>query len=91
MVELARDADKLQWIIDILIDKKMANDCVKLRANQRELAELHLKISTTQWHEINKITARLCITIGKGNILVNIFEDKDDFKRAALLRVQRQL
>ena len=30
MVEIAREADHLQWIIDILIDKKMANDFVKL-------------------------------------------------------------
>ena len=30
MVETAREADHLQWIIDILIDKKMANDFVKL-------------------------------------------------------------
>ncbi|XVF05612.1 hypothetical protein REPUB_Repub05bG0187800 [Reevesia pubescens] len=70
MAEIAREADSLQWIVDILIDKRMANDFVKLWADQRELAELHSKIPTMYRHEISRITAQLCIAIGRGNILV---------------------
>ncbi|XP_022730257.1 BTB/POZ domain-containing protein At5g60050 [Durio zibethinus] len=70
MAEIAREADNLQWIVDILIDKRMANDFVKLWADQRELAELHSKIPTMYRHEISRITAQLCIAIGRGNILV---------------------
>ncbi|XWS53215.1 hypothetical protein CRYUN_Cryun11dG0138800 [Craigia yunnanensis] len=70
MAEIAREADNLQWIVDILIDKRMANDFVKLWADQSELAELHSKIPTMYGHEISRITAQLCIAIGRGNILV---------------------
>ncbi|MBA0851523.1 hypothetical protein Goshw_021394 [Gossypium schwendimanii] len=70
MAEIAREADNLQWIVDILIEKRMANDFVKLWADQRELAELHSKIPTMYRHEISRITAQLCIAIGRGNILV---------------------
>ncbi|GMI68286.1 hypothetical protein like AT5G60050 [Hibiscus trionum] len=48
----------------------MANDFVKLWADQRELAELHSKIPTMYRHEISRITAQVCIAIGRGNILV---------------------
>ncbi|KAK6249493.1 hypothetical protein SCA6_003498 [Theobroma cacao] len=30
MAEIAREADNLQWIVDILIDKRMANDFCKI-------------------------------------------------------------
>lgn len=70
MAEIAREADNLQWIVDILIDKRMANEFVKLWADQKELAELHSKIPTMYRHEISRITAQLCIAIGRGNILV---------------------
>ncbi|KAL4295599.1 hypothetical protein GQ457_12G029400 [Hibiscus cannabinus] len=70
MAEIAREADNLQWIVDILIEKGMANDFVKLWADQRELAELHSKIPTVYRHGISRITAQLCIAMGRGNILV---------------------
>ncbi|GMI66199.1 hypothetical protein like AT5G60050 [Hibiscus trionum] len=70
MAEITREADNLQWIVDILIEKRMANDFVKLWADQRELAELHSKIPTMYRHEISRITAQACIAIGRGNILV---------------------
>ncbi|XVE79690.1 hypothetical protein DITRI_Ditri14bG0078100 [Diplodiscus trichospermus] len=70
MAEIAQEADSLQWIVDILIEKGMANDFVKLWADQKELAELHSKIPTMYRHEISRITAQLCIAIGRGTILV---------------------
>ncbi|XAR60509.1 hypothetical protein NMG60_11033922 [Bertholletia excelsa] len=70
MGEIAREADNMQWIVDILIHKKMVDDFVKLWADQKELAILHSKIPTMYRHEISRITAQLCIAIGRGNVLV---------------------
>lgn len=70
MAEIAREADNMQWIVDILIDKKMGDEFVKLWADQKELAVLHSKIPTMYRHEISRITAQLCIAIGRGRILV---------------------
>ncbi|GMN24466.1 hypothetical protein TIFTF001_000581 [Ficus carica] len=70
MGEIAREADNLQWIVDILVDKKMADEFVKLWADQNELAIMHSKIPTMYRHEISRVTAQLCIAIGRGHILV---------------------
>lgn len=70
MSDIAREAENLQWIVDILIDKKSADEFVKLWVDQKELAVLHSKIPTIYRHEISKITAQLCIAIGRGQILV---------------------
>lgn len=71
MGEIAREADNMLWMVDILIEKKMCDEFVKLWADQRELANLHSKIPTMYRHEISKITAQICVGIGKGRILVN--------------------
>ncbi|KAE8693141.1 BTB/POZ domain-containing protein [Hibiscus syriacus] len=83
MAEIAREADNLQWIVDILIEKRMTNEFVKLWADQRELVELHSKIPTMYWHDISRITAQLCIAIGRGNILVLIM-----LKVLVILKIQ---
>ncbi|KAM7527860.1 hypothetical protein LguiB_031270 [Lonicera macranthoides] len=70
MAEIAREADNMQWVVDILIDKKMGDEFVKLWADQKELVVLHSKIPTMYRHEISRITAQLCIAIGRGHILV---------------------
>ncbi|KAG2311053.1 hypothetical protein Bca52824_022610 [Brassica carinata] len=71
MGEIAREADNMLWMVDILIEKKMCDEFVKLWADQKELADLHLKIPTMYRHEISKITAQICVGIGRGRILVN--------------------
>ncbi|KAL3530664.1 hypothetical protein ACH5RR_009986 [Cinchona calisaya] len=70
MSEIAREADNIQWVVDILVDRKMGDEFVKLWADQKELAVLHSKIPTMYRHEISRITAQLCVAIGRGHILV---------------------
>ncbi|KAK4255012.1 hypothetical protein QN277_008075 [Acacia crassicarpa] len=70
MSEITREADNIQWIVEILIGKKMGDDFVKIWADQKELATLHSKIPTIYRHEISRITAQLCIAIGRGHVLV---------------------
>ncbi|KAB1227130.1 putative WRKY transcription factor 19 [Morella rubra] len=69
MGEIAQEVDNMQWIVDILIDKKVGDEFVKLWADQKELAVLHSKIPTMYRHEINRITAMLCVAIRRGHIL----------------------
>ncbi|CAL0304109.1 unnamed protein product [Lupinus luteus] len=70
MSEITREADNIQWIVGILIGKKMGDEFVKIWADQRELARLHSKVPIIYRHEISRITAQLCIGIGRGHILV---------------------
>ncbi|XP_058093896.1 BTB/POZ domain-containing protein At5g60050 [Magnolia sinica] len=71
MGEIAREADNMQWVVEILIDKKMGDEFVKLWADQTELASLHSKIPAMYRYEISRITAQLCIAVGKGQIMVS--------------------
>ncbi|CAM8879160.1 unnamed protein product [Rhodiola kirilowii] len=70
MGEIGLEADNIQWIVDILIDRKMGDEFVKLWADQKDLANLHSKIPVMYRHEISRITAHLCIAIGRGRVLV---------------------
>lgn len=70
MSEIAREADNIQWIVDILICKRMGDEFVKIWAEQKELAALHSKVQIIYRYEISRITAQLCIGIGRGHILV---------------------
>ncbi|THU48294.1 hypothetical protein C4D60_Mb09t24730 [Musa balbisiana] len=71
MGEVAREADNVQWLVDILIDKRIADEFVSLWANQSGLATCHSKIPCIYRFEISMITAQLCVAIGKGQILVS--------------------
>uniref|UniRef100_A0A1J3EIT3 BTB/POZ domain-containing protein n=1 Tax=Noccaea caerulescens TaxID=107243 RepID=A0A1J3EIT3_NOCCA len=68
--EISREAGNLLWIVDILIEKKICDEFVQLWGEQKELANLHSKIPAKYRHEISKITAQMCVGIGKGKILV---------------------
>ncbi|KAL6182231.1 hypothetical protein ACLB2K_043654 [Fragaria x ananassa] len=78
--QIARQADNLHWILDILIDRQMAEDFLKTWASQTELSESHSKVAAVHRYEVSRVTARLFVGIGKGQLLAS----KDD--RFLLLR-----
>ncbi|XP_051153023.1 BTB/POZ domain-containing protein At5g60050 [Andrographis paniculata] len=71
MSEIARAADNLLWIVKILIARKIGEDFVGIWAEQKDLSALHSKVPVRYRHEISKITAHICIAIGRGQILVS--------------------
>ncbi|XP_031486756.1 BTB/POZ domain-containing protein At5g60050 [Nymphaea colorata] len=71
MSEIAREADNLHWVVDILIDKKVCDEFVKLWADCSELTTLHSRIPVMYRYEISRITAQLCVAIGRGQVLVS--------------------
>lgn len=70
MGEITREVDNMQWIVDILVQQKKGDEFVNLWAEQKELVNLHSKIPIMYRHEISRITAQLCVDIGRGHILV---------------------
>lgn len=69
--QIARQADNLFWILDILIDRQVAEDFLKTWASQSELAEAHSKVPAVHRYEVSKVTARLFVGIGKGQLLAS--------------------
>ncbi|XP_024369459.1 BTB/POZ domain-containing protein At1g63850 isoform X2 [Physcomitrium patens] len=68
LIEISRQADNLHWLVDILIDRRIADDFVRMWAHQAELANLHAKVPVMFRYEVSRLTARLCIAIGKGQV-----------------------
>ncbi|KAA8522434.1 hypothetical protein F0562_013205 [Nyssa sinensis] len=69
--QIARQADNLHWILDILIDRQFAEDFLKTWASQSELSDAHSKVPAIHRYEISRVTARLFVGIGKGQLLAS--------------------
>ena len=69
--QIARQADNLHWVLDILIDRQIAEDFLKMWASQSELSEAHSKVPVVHRYEVSRVTARLFVGIGKGQLLAS--------------------
>ncbi|XP_060971714.1 BTB/POZ domain-containing protein At1g63850 [Cannabis sativa] len=69
--QISRQADNLHWILDILIDRQIAEDFLKTWASQTELSEVHSKVPAVHRFEVSRVTARLFVGIGKGQLLAS--------------------
>uniref|UniRef100_A0A7N0U1I8 BTB domain-containing protein n=1 Tax=Kalanchoe fedtschenkoi TaxID=63787 RepID=A0A7N0U1I8_KALFE len=69
--QVARQADNLHWILDILIDRHIAEDFLKTWASQKELSDVHSKVPAIHRYELSRVTARLLVGIGKGQLLAS--------------------
>ncbi|XP_043713774.1 BTB/POZ domain-containing protein At3g50780-like [Telopea speciosissima] len=67
--QIALEADNLLWLVEILSDRRAADEFVLMWASQQELATLHSRLPTVSRHLVSCITARLFIGIGRGEIL----------------------
>lgn len=79
--QIARQADNLHWLLDILIDRQIGEDFLTIWASQSELSKAHSKVPAIHRYEVSGVTARLFVGIGKGQLLAS----KD--ARCALLQM----
>ncbi|GMJ00317.1 hypothetical protein like AT1G63850 [Hibiscus trionum] len=69
--QIARQADNLHWILDILVDRQIGEDFLKTWASQSELSDAHSKVPVVHRYEVSRVTARLFVGIGKGQLLAS--------------------
>ncbi|KAK9143819.1 hypothetical protein Syun_013219 [Stephania yunnanensis] len=69
--QIARQADNLHWILDILIDRQIGEEFLKTWAGQCDLAEAHSGVPAIHRYEVSRVTARLLVGIGKGQLLAS--------------------
>ncbi|GAB4857415.1 hypothetical protein Ancab_015324 [Ancistrocladus abbreviatus] len=69
--QITRQADNLHWILDILIDRRVAEEFLKTWASQKEISDAHPKIPPVHRFEVSRVTARLFVGIGKGQLLAS--------------------
>ncbi|AQK45400.1 BTB/POZ domain-containing protein [Zea mays] len=71
VARIARQADNLHWMLDILVERQIAEDFLRTWATQTELAAMHRKVPAIHRYEVSRVTARLFVGVGKGQILVS--------------------
>ncbi|KAL8151882.1 LOW QUALITY PROTEIN: hypothetical protein V2J09_021690 [Rumex salicifolius] len=67
--QIALEADNLSWLLEILADRRGADDYAVMWAQQDELASLHAKLPMMTRFHVSCVTARLFVGIGKGELL----------------------
>ncbi|KAJ8431275.1 hypothetical protein Cgig2_007608 [Carnegiea gigantea] len=69
--QIARQADNLHWILDILIDRQIAEDFLKTWVSQSEMSKAHSSVPPLHRFEVSRVTGRLFMGIGKGQVLAS--------------------
>ncbi|KAD4384670.1 hypothetical protein R6Q59_011184 [Mikania micrantha] len=71
VAQIARQADNLHFLLDILIDRQISEDFLKSWASLTELSEVHSKVPPLHRYEISRVTSRFFVGIGKGQLLAS--------------------
>ncbi|XP_071703141.1 BTB/POZ domain-containing protein At1g63850-like [Rutidosis leptorrhynchoides] len=71
VAQIIRQSGNLHWLLDILIDRQISEDFLKLWASQTELSEAHSKVPAIHRYEISRVTSRLFVGIGKSQLLAS--------------------
>ncbi|KAL5754080.1 hypothetical protein ACOSP7_022300 [Xanthoceras sorbifolium] len=61
---ISRQVDNINWLLEILLDRQMAEGFVDLWANQAELLKLHESASPMLRYELSRVSAILFIAMG---------------------------
>ncbi|XP_052190722.1 BTB/POZ domain-containing protein At2g13690 [Diospyros lotus] len=61
---ISKQVDNINWLMELLLDKQMAEDFVDLWADQGELLKMHEKASPMVRYELSRVSAMLFIALG---------------------------
>ncbi|KAH7520840.1 hypothetical protein FEM48_Zijuj08G0188600 [Ziziphus jujuba var. spinosa] len=61
---ISRQVDNINWLLDILLDRQMAEEFVDIWADQGDLLRMHENASPMVRYEISRVTAFLVIAMG---------------------------
>ncbi|CAH8343168.1 unnamed protein product [Eruca vesicaria subsp. sativa] len=67
--QIGLEADNLTWLLDVLVERQAAEEFSVTWANQKELASLHEKLPLVSRYHISRVTSRLFVGIGRGEML----------------------
>ncbi|KAK8672838.1 hypothetical protein V6N13_111197 [Hibiscus sabdariffa] len=68
IARISRQVDNLNWLLEILLDRQMAEEFVDLWAHQGNLLKLHERASPMVRYELSRVSAILFIAMGTGKL-----------------------
>lgn len=69
--EVGREADNLHWVLEMLVDGQAGEEFLRRWAGAAELAAAHARAPAARRHGVSRVTARLFVGVGRGEILVS--------------------
>lgn len=67
--QIAREADNLHWILDIMIDRRIAEDFLESWTSQYEIVHAYSRVPPIHRYAVSGVTAKLFVAIGKGKLI----------------------
>uniref|UniRef100_A0A2N9I5S0 At3g05675-like ankyrin-like domain-containing protein n=1 Tax=Fagus sylvatica TaxID=28930 RepID=A0A2N9I5S0_FAGSY len=61
---ISREVDNINWLLEILLDRQMAEEFVDMWADQVELLKMHENVSPMVRYELSRVSALLFIAMG---------------------------
>ncbi|KAL4643995.1 BTB/POZ domain-containing protein At2g13690 [Castanea sativa] len=61
---ISREVDNINWLLEILLDRQMAEEFVDMWADQGELIKMHENVSPMVRYELSRVSALLFIAMG---------------------------
>ncbi|KAK8969969.1 BTB/POZ domain-containing protein [Platanthera guangdongensis] len=69
--QIAVQVDNLHCLMDIMTDWQIADEFLRTWETEVELADIHPQVPIVHRYEVSRITARLFVGMGKGQILAS--------------------
>ncbi|KAF7135644.1 hypothetical protein RHSIM_Rhsim08G0003000 [Rhododendron simsii] len=61
---ISKQVDNINWLLEILLDRQMAEEFVNIWAEQRDLLQMHENASAMVRYELSRVSAMLFIALG---------------------------
>ncbi|XP_010260492.1 PREDICTED: BTB/POZ domain-containing protein At2g13690-like [Nelumbo nucifera] len=66
--QISRQVDNLNWLLEILLERQMAEDFVDMWADQGDLLRIHELVSPMIRYELSRVSAYIFIALGRGKL-----------------------
>ncbi|KAL1224858.1 BTB/POZ domain-containing protein [Cardamine amara subsp. amara] len=65
---ISREVENINWLLEIMIDREIAEEFVEIWGKQRKLVEMHEKVSPMVRYEVSRVTGAIFIAMGKRRV-----------------------
>nr|BAC42262.2 putative f13j11 PRLI-interacting factor G [Arabidopsis thaliana] len=65
---ISREVENINWLLEIMIDREIAEEFVEIWGKQRRLVEMHERVSPMVRYEVSRVTGAIFIAMGKRRV-----------------------
>lgn len=65
---ILREVENINWLLEIMIDREIAEEFVEIWGKQRRLVEMHERVSPMVRYEVSRVTGAIFIAMGKRRV-----------------------